>query len=105
MHSLKITCKTLIQIQFCAIALTARLPLPSSTGLLYGPECPEIIVSESPPTVLANPFQISPQVSLANLSSEGIEFPGDRITYDLKPILLDLIAILEIFQMAVDDSK
>ena len=96
---------TLIQIQFCAIALTATLSLPRSTVLLYGPECPEAAVSEPPPTALANPFQISPEFSPANLSSEGIEFPGGYITYDVKPILLDLIAILEIFQKPVYDSK
>ena len=83
----------------------ATLPLPRSTLLFYGPECPEASVSKFPPTVRATPIQMSPQLSPVNVSSSGIEFPGGYITYDVHPILLDRDAIFEVCQKAIEDSK
>lgn len=99
---MKTLCKTLIHLQLCAIVLTATLPLPRSPFLPQGPECLEATISN---IMLATPFRISPQVSPVNLSSRSIDFPGGHITYDVQPMLLDLISILEVFQRAVEDSK
>ena len=109
MHSLKTLRITLIQLQLFAIVLTATLALPRATVPLTGSECLEATVSQIPHTVLSNPFQISPQVPPANLSSHGtrylIDYSGGYITYDVQPILLNLIDILEVFQKAIHESK
>ena len=105
MHSIKTLCITLIHLQFCAIVLTATLPLPRSPVLPYGPECLGAALPQIPHTGFATPFRISLQDSPVNLSSHSIEFPGSHITYDVQPVLLDLLSTLDVFQKVVEASK
>ena len=62
-------------------------------------------LSQIPHTGFATPFRISPQIYPLNLSSRNIDFPGSHITYDVQPVLLDVLSTLDVFQKVVEASK
>ena len=96
---------TLIHLQFCAIALTATLPIPQPTVLLNGPECAKATVSQYSHTNLTNPFRIPLLVPPVNVSLVCRPFPGGFVVYNVKPTQLNLFDVSWVFHMAIGDSR
>ena len=111
MHSIKTHCMILIHLHFCAIALTATLPIlrptpiPRPTVLLNSPDCQSATVPQYSHTNLTGPFPIPPLVPPLNVSLVCRQFPGGYVLYNVKARRLDLSDVSWVFQMAIVDSR
>ncbi len=105
MLSIKTISMTLIHLQFCAITLTAKLPIPTPAVLLNGPERPDATALQFSHTNLTDPFPTCPLVPPVNLGSNCLEFLGGFVIYDVQAMPLNLADVLYCFQNAIKDSR
>ena len=105
MYSIKSPSMILIHLQFCAIALTATLPIPRPTLLLNSPECRSATVPQYSHTNRTNPVPTPLLDPPLNLSLVCRQFPGGFVVYNVKAPRLDLSDVSWVFQMAILDSR